>query len=331
MSESRHLPSTATHPLNIDKPWTVPAQIHYKIPYHLRHTIVQSSLVFTRDLSGLDLATTPRALLLANEHNEKIKAFSHCTPAALQTFFSYPLRREFPEKYRSPPTIYARYILRPAVLLESRSTTILFDLEGRICPRRPNELSQPSQLGSIHWLLPYIVGTLPWHRPMHIIDALDLWDQALVNITIHSEGETCHVLKLGECSSTLTWERRLYERVIHIPHPRHHWWRPMLTVLTIVVVILPVSVAVSFPSYNTISGGAILAAISARFRLGNSLDSMDKRLCPVVPVGGLPCVTPANPDVAGIGVSFIYSHVFVVVLIRSSRVDSPSICRPFCS
>ena len=310
---SHHLPTTATHPLVIDKPWTVPAQIHYR--HYQRHTkFDQPSPVFTRGLSALDLATTLRALLLANEHNENIKDFSQCTPPALQTFFSYPPRRELPEEYTSSPTSYARHILRPAVLLESRSTTILFDWEGRICPRRPNEWSE-YEFGLGVWLVPYLDVTPAWNHPTHIIDGLDLWDQALVNITIHTEGETCchdYIVKLGECSSTLMWERRLYKRVIHVPHPRSYPWRHALTILTAIAVCLPLVVWSSFwyPFFlNSISGGAILAALSARFHFGNPFKSIDKRLCPVVPVGELPCVTPANPDVAGIGVSFTYPRL----------------------
>jgi hypothetical protein len=132
-----------------------PAHMHYT-PYGA--ALDQINLVFTRNISALDLATTPLALRLAMEHNNRITDLSQCRGTAMaRIFFSYQ-RRNFPEKYHpfhstwllhhfqslhSAVTSYEQHTLLPVVLAESRyqrSIPLLFDLEGRIMPRHRTEL-----------------------------------------------------------------------------------------------------------------------------------------------------------------------------------------------
>ena len=312
-------------PLNLDDPFTLPAQIHYTRPNRYEHEY--RIFVFTDDISlaTLDLATTPHALGLAMKHNKKVPQYGDCD--ALKIFFSYPPRRSFPQNFTGissfkPVTAYASRVLRPVVLFESRSVPIFFNIEGR---------------SNTIWSFKLTQGTATHTK----IDALDLADQVDLNMTIHTctsslyDPCTCKYrrTKLGTCSPTLILfsdthepEHRLYLRRIAVPgRSEWYWLKRELSYsiklfcqkywvwfppgILMLVIYLPVLLffyfAISILILNDVSGGAFLAAISPHLKLDGIMNNADRWFCPVVPIGQSPCRISANPDVAGIGVSSI--------------------------
>ena len=256
---------------------------------------------------------------------------------------------------------YERHILRPIVLLESRSTSILFDLKGRILPPNEPQVKTYSngRLGLLRWFFSYaelvanrsvvVQRRFPNLKPPNAaIDALDLWHEGIVTVNIHAECMPCglphaecktgapHAVKSKECSATLMWEQRRYDRSIFVPHPSNEWswgglvtgpkflpenplpsnllplWVGLFAILSTgwATICCGLIFILAFMAFNSACGGALLAALSTRLPfLRDIFNSLDKKLCPVVPTAELPCIIAANPDVAGIGVSEIHSHL----------------------
>ena len=151
---------------------------------------------------------------------------------------------------------------------------------------------------------------------------------------IHCTEAKIQFMEWGQCSRVLAWDGQLYRRRKVIPLSSFSLWRrsthrlyrktrrrfrrrvgrnSALWVAAIVIGTIAAAIGLVWSAgsvgfsiawtLNSISGGGILGALFARFKLDGVMGPLDKRVCPHVTRGDLPCVIPSNPDVAGIGVS----------------------------